>query len=139
LYHSYHYLRNNFCSAAHFLHVPSTPELRLCDADFKFFREEFSAFFRGAALAAGLACTPRGVQPVTDGTDTHIAASARHSGSSQPSPKSQSRFSPSGAVFAHVECDDIVPGSLVGSIDADALRPAHTCSVSGVVAMGVSD
>ena len=102
LYHSYHYLRNNFCSAAHFLHVPSTPELRLCDADFKFFREELSAFFRGAALAAGLACTPRGVQPVTDGTDTHFAASTCHSHAAAP-------------------------------------RPAHTCSVSGVVAMGVSD
>ena len=38
-----------------------------------------------------------------------------------------------------VECDDIVPGNPVGSVKADALRPAHICSVSGVVAMGVSD
>jgi hypothetical protein len=42
-------------------------------------------------------------------------------------------------VFAPVECDHYVPSNPGGSVDAVALRPAHTCTVSGVVAIGVSD
>ena len=127
----------------------------------------------------------RGVQPVTDGTDTHIAASARHSGSSQPSLKSHSTegqsghdsgaisvsFAPTllcnkqereslsdcqsesdsrlgfGAITFHpltqflglASTPSGGPSAPAASVDAGAPRPAHTCTVGGVVAMGVSD
>ena len=40
---------------------------------------------------------------------------------------------------APMECYNYVPGNLVTSVDAAAPRPAHTCTVGGVVAMGISD
>ena len=71
--------------------------------------------------------TPRGAESVTDGTDTHIPASAGHS-----DPLIMHAGAP-------IECDNNVPGDPVASVDVGAPRPAHTCTVGGVVAICVSD